>query len=468
MAMLVPAFGQATEEDRRRARVEAVEELRHTEHTPGGAIQFGPMPTKTGGWLFDYGTTLSTSYTTSNDNDRQDTVADAEDHSWMYDMRLFALFQNVPRTSKFYFRAAMNYTDAKKSSPAIRGHDFVQPKIDMLYWEHARTAGVTQRLRVGRQFATVGRGIAFGLTADGINWEIERGRWSSRFFALRQNPGDDNIDLLAPGSGRTKRLFYAVEGRYRLARDQFVGIYALMNDDRNFDFAVAGQKHQFDSKYFGLTLEVSPMSRLAVWGEMIVESGKTFPHAGLVGSTSKVNIHATAYDLGMRLYFTGALAPTIYAELAGASGDRDRVGNVYSSNGGSTAGKDTVFRSFGGMSLGVALAPTLANIHVFKAGGTLKPFARSSHRILHDMTLQGSFYHYLAEDELGSTSDPVYNVAPGGLGDNIGQEFDGQISWKVLSDLRALLQTGIFVPGPAYGVNRTREEYLRFKVSVDL
>ena len=453
-----PAAAQMSGEDRRRERVESVDELRRTEDGLGASRRRG--------WLLDIGSTISTTYTTSDDNDRQDTVADAEDHAWVYDGRVYALVQNAPRTSKFYFRSAARYTETKKNSPAIRGSDFIQPKIEMLYWERAFSAHFRHRLRLGRHFVSVGRGLAFGLTADGLSWQADRGRWSLRAMALRQNPGDDNLDFLAPGPGRTKRQFYGFETRYQIRRGQSFGAYLLFNLDHNFDFAVNGQRHQLDSRYYGFTMEASPLSRLSIWGEFVLERGLTYGH---LGTTQRIGVYATAYDLGMQFFVGGTdLAPSIFAEVAGASGDRDRIGNVFSSSGGSTAGRDTVFRGFGGLNLGVALAPALANLHAFKSGFSVRPFARSSHMALNDCTLQLTYYYFLAEDEAGPTSDPVYNVSPGGLGDNIGHEYDAQLSWKPLADLRYLLQLGMFVPGPAYGLNRSHEEFLRFKMSVDL
>ncbi len=453
------AFAIMSAEDRRRDRADSMEDLKYSEGSP---TQPGIWRR---GWLVDYGSNLSLSYTASENEDRQDTVQDSLDHSWAQEIRLYGLAQNRAASSKFYARAAARFLENRGISHAIKRRDVDGPHVELLYWEQQFRVPARHRLRLGRQFVALGRGLAFGLTVDGMHWEVDQGRWNLRTILVRQNPGDDNIDLLSPGSGRTKRRFAGLEGRYRLNPQESVWLFALMNKDRNVGETVAGQKYQLDSRYYGLGLEFTPISRWMVWGELVVETGKTYPH---LGTASKVSVYATAFDLGARFFFGGSLSPTLYAELAGASGDKDRQGNVYSSSGGSTAGRDTVFRGFGGLSFGSALAPTFANLHAYKFGASVKPLARSRFRMLTDLTVQSTLYHYLAEDEAGPTSDPVYNVAPAGLGDNIGREYDFQISWKAKLDFRTVVQYGVFIPGPAYGANRSREDHFKLKMAFDL
>lgn len=462
-----PVGAQSEDEELRAERAEKAEEMRRTEDISGSAFRIWKEPTKKRGLLFDYGSTLAPAYTTSENNDRNGNAADPEDRTWAYDFDLYGLLVNVDRSTKFYFRAASKFTDAKKlgnSSPGKFSNRFDGPKIDMLYWERKMQGRVfNHTLTIGRQFSKVGRGIAYGITADGILWGTKTKKTEARWFWMRQNPGDNNVDPSSPGSGRTKRWFTAAEFKYKRWK-QTADFFALINRDRNDERALGGQKYRLDSEYYGLGLEGAVFSKLSYWSEFIMENGKTYPNGG----TTKVGMDAEAFDAGVRYFWGGAIAPSIYAEYAYGSGDADRTAtNVSSSKGGSTFGDDSVFRAFGGLSMGNALSPGLANIRIYKVGASVKPFGRAASDLLSDMTMQSAFYMYRTAAKGGATSDPKISTGANAKSDDIGDEIDFQISWKMLSDLTHQFKFGQFNPGPAY-TNRAKEQYMKLKWTFDL
>ena len=187
-----------------------------------------------------------------------------------------------------------------------------------------------------------------------------------------------------------------------------------------------------------------------------------------MGGYNLVNVNASAMDLGLRYFFGGDIAPTLYAEYGYGSGDGDRVKNVTSSKEGSTAGDDKAYRAFGGLPMGNALAPGLANIKIYKWGGSFKPFGRSPNDFWSDMTWQGAYYSYSTAVKGGATSDNPLQVGAAAKSQKIGNEMDLNVSWKILSDASYQLKLGQFKPGAAYGPSRAKQNYIKMKWTFDL
>ncbi|OGH60321.1 MAG: hypothetical protein A3G34_09770 [Candidatus Lindowbacteria bacterium RIFCSPLOWO2_12_FULL_62_27] len=469
----LPSYAQQSEEEARVGMVESVEEMRYTEELT--ATAFRARRDKLG-WLFDYGYTAGFSYTAAEEGDRDRTSQDDPDHTWDHEFNIFGAVASVDRKAKVYARAKTVYTDNAKISPTTRESDVDQPKIDMMYYERVfKGQRLKHTLTVGRQFYKFGRGIAYGLTADGFLWESKGRKMQINAMFSRQKPGDNNIDNLAPGSGRTKRWFFGGEYKHKFKGWLKLDVFGLMNIDRNTEEAYAPaaglvQRSQFDSRYFGLGLDGTFFSKLNYWWEYIVVQGKTYNAALAAAAASKVSVNADALDFGLRYLFGGDLAPTLFTEYAFGSGDADRGNNVTSSSFGSQFGKDSVFRSFGGLPMGHALAPSLANIRIGKIGGSVQPFGRMASARWNDMTLNLTAYTYWADAPGGPTSDggKIFPTVASEASDDVGDEYDLTVSWKFFNDVNYQLKWGVFMPGPAYGGNRAHEEYMKLKVSFDL
>lgn len=470
LVLCLPAYAQMSEEELRRERVETTEELQRTESLSAAAMRASRDKR---GWLFDYGYTYASSYTASDENDRQPTKQDDPDHTWDNEFNIFGVVTTVDRNTKYYVRSKTKRTDNAKIGAGTKENDIEQAKIDMAYYEHTMPGKVLKsKLTVGRHFTKVGRGIAYGLTADGFSWNTKGKKMDFTVMFLRQNPGDNNIDNLSPVSGRTKRMFYGAEYKHKFRPWLKLDLFTLWNDDRNTanPYAlVAGvvQRSQFESNYYGLGTEGTVFTKLNYWSEFIMVNGKTYNSATAAVPAAKVGVNASALDLGLRYLFGGDIAPTLFGEYAFGSGDADRTGNVTSSSGGSTKGDDSAFRSFGGLSMGDALSPGLSNIRILKGGGSFKPFGRWGAARWNDMTVNLTAYTYWTYAKGGATSDPFIATAAAPSKD-IGNEYDLQVSWKLFNDVSYQFKWGTFQPGPAYLSNRGHETYLKMKVSFDL
>src|SRR3989338_2379739 len=394
------SYAQMSQEELRRERVETLDELKRTQDFSGSSSWVTRGLARGLGWRMNFGGWYAPSYSSSDENDgnvaRQVPLA----HRWENDFRFFT---NVAsRSGKTQFYARMKATQSLNSTPtgAVRRRDMVGPAVDLLYLQQQYPAGGWKhQITLGRQFVMVERGISFGLTVDGLHYKALSRINEFQVFFARQNHSDDNIDNFSPGSGRTKRWFYGMEWKVKFMKTQTLDLFGLMNQDRNDESVnpATGQPHQLDSLYYGLGFEGRVIGNLRYWSMYIQESGKTYPSGG----TTKVSISSSAIDGGLRYYFATAMAPSFYVEYAAGSGDGDAQGSANSSFGGSTAGKDERFISFGGLTLGYALAPQLTNIQVYKLGASVKPFGWSANRLWSDMSVQPKYYLYSRDKASG-------------------------------------------------------------------
>lgn len=459
-----PSWAQMSQEELRRERIETQEELKRTEDISGKSSWVSRGVSRAFKWRMQYGGVYSPSYTFGENNDRDAKTQDSLDHTWDQDVRMFANLSSRTGKIRVYGRLKFTYTRNTRVSQSILGSDIVQPTFDMLYVQRLIQAGGWKHsLTFGRQFVMVERGIAFGLTADGVQYEARSRMNEFQIFFLRENPSDDNIDILSTGSGRTKRWFYGSEWKIHFLASHKAGIFFLVNNDRNNESPDGNnQRHQLDSNYYGVGIDGRVFGNLSYWTQFIGENGKTYP----TGSSTKTGVSARALDAGLRYFFRTPTAPSFYAEYASGSGDGDATGSSNSTLGGSAAGNDERFISFGGLSLGYALAPQLTNLDVFKLGMSVKPFAWTSSRSWSDISVQPAYYIYNKDKSSGATSDP-YATTGAGASRKVGAEFDLTVAWKAAVDLSYQLKFGRFNPASAYA-NRASENYLRLKFSLDL
>lgn len=484
VAYVSPAFAQLSSEELRREQIETIEALKGTQDISGGGSKlFGALGRRTG-WIFSYGASHSSSYTGGdNGTDRNSSTADSNDHTYDYEFKPFVNVTTLDRKTKGYLRLTSKYTEAKKNSAGIRGNNFIQPTVEMMYWEKsfAAPAGsqVKKKLTIGRQFIQVGRGIAYAQTADGLLYDVSglaNRKGEYKFFFARQNPSDDNIDASSSGSGSTKRFFYGIRGKYQVHPKAKMSLYTVQSSDRNKTESSAKteagvtstiQRHKYQPQYYGIVSEGRLTKDLQYWGEYIMERGKTYDSATAVAS-QLVGIRASAYTAGLRYYFPGDLKPTLFGEYTNSSGDADAFTSTNSSLGGSSAGSDKRFNPFGGLSQGFALSPTMTNMKVYKLGMSIKPFARSANRMITDLSFQPEYYYYLRQTgSIGAAAADGELSKPRSTTDKVGDEYNVSVSWRLMSDVTYQMKYGYFRPGSAY-LDRSAETYLKFKLSLDL
>ncbi|OGH56504.1 MAG: hypothetical protein A3I06_03575 [Candidatus Lindowbacteria bacterium RIFCSPLOWO2_02_FULL_62_12] len=463
---------QLSEEELRRERLETVEELRRTETEWEKYI-------RSRGWSVSYGGWLSSSFGSSDNDDRNRSVQDSLDHTWDQEFRWFYSGRSGTGRTRWYARFGTNYTFSSAIIPSIRHSDWVQPGIDMIYMERDfKSARRKHTLTVGRQFVQVENSIALAQVADGLKYDLRTARQTFEVFLLRQQSGDNNVDFLAPRAGRTRRWFTGLQYTASYLPTQSVNFFWVWNNDGNSESPdAAGQRHQLDSRYLGLTLSGRFFSKLKYDLQYIQEFGTTYSgsnatNASNTAPSAKIKVDANAFTGGLKYYFGGILSMVAHSTYYSGSGDPDAI-DAFTSTGGSgsldgsgTGGRDKRFMAFGGKSLGYALAPTLTNLSVIKNGFSLKPFGWSENRFWEDLSVHPQAFFYRRNEPTGKTSDPYINIGAGASA-KVGHEVDLDISWRLMSDVKYNLKWGKFFPGSAYPT-RSAESILRFRISVDL
>ena len=99
---------------------------------------------------------------------------------------------------------------------------------------------------------------------------------------------------------------------------------------------------------------------------------------------------------------------------------------------------------------GIALAPTVSNLHIWRVGGALAPLEKWE--FLRDFEIGTNWFLYHKNAAHGAISDPLADEFNG----YVGWEMDYFINWRLSSDLAWTMRYGTFYPGSAYTDRDTR------------
>ena len=300
-------------------------------------------------------------------------------------------------------------------------------------------------LELGRRYAMVGQGIAYGNVHDGLELYANLTDWNLKFVYTHTLPHEDNIDLSVPGATRdSDRDFYGFEARYigLPGGHSLYGFYLLQRDSSDEDPINLSVDYHYDSEYAGLGLQGKLLSQAHYWVEVIRQRG----NSRVFGTGEKKRIDAWAGDFGVTYDMDFFSHPNVTVEYAFGSGDSDRV-NVTDTENGNTIGRDHNFLYFGYLPTGYALAPRLSNLHVYKAAVLLNPL--ETFESFKTIRVGIEYYRFYKDKRRGGISDTNATVAD----KDIGSEIDLNLSWQILSDVTMTLEFGYFMPGDAYPRN---------------
>jgi hypothetical protein len=308
------------------------------------------------------------------------------------------------------------------------------------------------RLIAGRRNFAAGSGTVLNGRGDGAEFDASYRYFDAQVFSFYtglvkkdSNPyGLSSRDL----SDGAKRLFGGGSVSFSYMNNSVYALGVFQKDKGKED---EGVKTRYDSRYYGLGVKGSPVDMIDYSAEGIFETGKSYTAAG-----DKKNISAYAAVVTMNAYFDAGAKPSLFLQYAFGSGDGDRSYAATSPNG-NGRGNDKNFISFGTYNGGYAFRPRLSNIHVFRLGGGVVPFASASSPRFSRLYLYFRLNYYLKD----KASAPV-NDGEGTLAErNLGQGLDLSFRWKVFSDLSFFAQYGAFVPGSAYSADeRTRQSIM--------
>ena len=441
-------------EEERQLKYEDVITLRKTEKEPLAKKNF----------VFAYGGWVTFANTHYNDLDNNKSVEDWVKEDFYVDTRVwvramwYQLLSFYGRLQDYYVwrpRVASDYNGI--------GDDNKGPLIDMLYGELdlMRQYNVPFKVRVGRQFLTLGRGITYANVHDGVEFEYQVGRYIHiKGFMSQTKEFEDNIDYSVPGYDKkgNNRQFYGVETAVVDGKTSIYSYVLVQRDHSRAYPETPGQNYTYNSEYIGGGVKGEAFPSLEYWGEYIKEYGDCNTDTTRASLAVK-DVDAWAFNLGTKYEMNFYSHPVLEGEASYGSGNKSRE-RVTNTVGGDADGKDKNFLYFGIFEAGYALYPRLSNMYIYKVGLSLTPFEFLPY--WGDKIAIGTRYYIYRKDQ---PSGGIYDIEATATSEDVGQEADFFGHWKIYENLYFTMRYGLFTPGAAYpATTRTPSQYLYMRI----
>lgn len=446
-----------------KAEVFAAETERRIEEEKRAALQgtqLGILKTESR-LVFDYGFWLNYRYDDYHNDDNDKDVKDSLSYSNSLDTRFWmkvVLKPPIDATHENEHSAYVRIKDLRiqrKPDDTGGGTDHDGPHLDYGY--------LTLDFRpwwfeMGRQYFSVGRGIAYSDVHDGAQVFYIFPRSKIKAFFAHTLPHEDNVDTSIPGYDKeSDRYFYGLEYTYVGIPEQRLFSYYVRQRDYSDEMPIDGTNdYSYDSEYFGLGAQGKITTNTNYWLEAIRQTGSS----RVYNTLQKKDVDAWAADLGISYDWQVYTHPTFVVEYACGSGDSDRL-SVTDTQNGNADSDDENFLYFGYLSTGYALAPRLSNLQFYKLGISFTPFEK--HKILKNLKFGLDYYRYYKF----ASSGGIYDLDATEANNDIGSEIDVTIDWQIFSDLSCTLQYGHFEPESAYpGSTSDSEDYFSLSMSL--
>ena len=417
-------------------------------------------------YKLDYGGWVSSIYRLYREVDNDAADKDSISSIWTQDLRLWGKLTFL-NNNYLYVRLRNAYSlkvNESSYTGVAAGGDNEGPEIDMGYFSLSLNK---LRVNIGRQYLTIGRGLAYSAVHDGILFRKYSSPWLLKGFFSHSLRHEDNIDYSIPGYDKDSndRYFLGLEAGYLGIPANALYAFYLMQKDRSKEHPEdVDQTYRYNSHYFGLGL-TGKRDNLSYWSEVIKEAGSSYTDAAYgLYPLSKKTIDAWAAIVGVRYESDMAAKPATEIEFAYGSGDKDRdnVTNTMASiAGGNLYEKDTNFLYFGSYYGGYALSPRLSNLFIYKIGQSLQPFY--FYKPLKDVTVGGKYFVYIKDKKKAGISDTDATLS----NNFVGTELNLYLYWKMTENLYFSLRYGIFYPGDAYADNsNSNTKYLYSRLTL--
>ncbi len=332
-----------------------------------------------------------------------------------------------------------------------RQQDWVGPNLDRGWYQIdvGRAFRLTEpgdpyqmRIRAGRQEVRFGTGYTLDMPLDAVTFDAKL--YDFRVVGLfgKTIASYPNVDSSEPVYDHSARRFFGVQVDYEGIENHRPFAYALWNDDYTDERPkVPLQNYSYDTRYFGIGSRGSLVHNLNYWTEWVYEGGESYGDGQFV---RRDTVDAWAWDAGLEYLFDVPTRPFVSFEYMFASGDGDRLFSPTNARGGNTRGKDSSFNAFGFRDTGLAAAPALSNIHIWRVGGGCAPLEKIE--LCRDLEVGTNWFLYHKHHRKAAISD----VTAGQFSGYVGWEMDYYVNWRVASDLSWTIRWGAFFPGDAY------------------
>ncbi|MCP4592814.1 MAG: alginate export family protein [bacterium] len=379
------------------------------------------------------------------------------------DLRVWGRMAFDEGAHTLYARGRMSYLDFNTGDSFDgRDSDWEGPNLERGFYQFdlrralrsstGRHIDHNLTFKVGRDLATFGTGYAFSTVLDQV-WL--RGEWRDLAVTglVGQTVGSSEEMDSSRLTTRTRRSFFGAEARYRGFERHEPFAYVLWQSDHNRDeLPHLLQDYDYDSFYVGLGAEGELLTDLRYSAEWVYEGGRSYGHRRFI---QRDVIRAWALDAELEYLFDAKGKPRASLEYMFASGDSGRLGSPTNAAGGNQGDStDRGFNGFGWRDTGLSHAPTLSNIHIWRAGASFHPFDDT--RLFTHLELGTDWYLYHKHHRRGATSDVTTDQTSGYLG----WEMDFFANWDITPDVAWTARYGVFFPGKAYSDQTTRTFFL--------
>lgn len=408
-------------------------------------------------WGFDYGGWVNFLFINYTNDDNNAALADVVDYAAYFDVRpwIKITFTELGQRQHAVYARMKDLHSNLRPKETAGGSDHDGPHLDYGYclldfsplW-----------IKSGRQYFTVGQGLAYSDVNDGIEAALVFPRAKIKGFFAHTLAHQENIDISIPGYDKSsQRTFYGLQYDYTGFTSHNLYSYVVAQRDSSEEQPEDTEHdYTYDSLYAGVGARGSFPCRVSYWLEGIKESGRSFIYEG----NSKKDIDGSAGILALSYDPDIYSHPSVFFKYAYGSGDKDRA-SVTDTFGGNASGKDRNFLYFGYIPSGYALAPRLSNLYFLKTGFTLKPLEKI--RFFKNCSFGVDYYRYYKARKSGG----VYDIDALGVHRDIGYEVDATLNWDIFSDLNCAVRYGYFSPGKAYSVEASdNERYFSISASI--
>lgn len=368
---------------------------------------------------------------------------------------------------RFFGRLRFLYNDFNgHDSFDGRGDEWEEPVGDRYWYQFdlrgAKLAETGQRvdynvnLKAGRQFVHWGSGATLSnvLYAGLLDVELADFNFTG-LLGLTPSSGTIDWDGSRPGfDSDTDRAYFGGMIEYRGFASHRPYFSALVQRDHNerdehtFRTPIFNYHTEFDydSEYWAIGSRGTFGPRLYYRAELIYETGEGLSSsfdrntAAPVAQTRE-DIEAWAGIFSLTYLLRDDHDTRFDLEVAGGSGDDDRLDSSDTFGGNESGTTDRAFNSLGYVNTGLALAPDLSNLLSIRLGASTSPRQIGTHSDWLRLGVNGFLFFKNDEDAPLNvrTSSETF----------IGGELDFAVDWRITSDLSASLRYGIFLPSDA-------------------
>lgn len=378
-----------------------------------------------------------------------------------YDLRLWGAFSADQGAHEAYARMRLGWVNWNPgdSYDEFRENDTIGPNLERGWYQFDLKKALkayqktdlpfSLKTKIGRDFVTAGSAFAIALPLDHVQLQGEWAGFQTTFVVGKTPDSTPNIDQSFPVAGHSNRNIWIIEERYKGFDNHEPFVYVAFNSDhtgeRPLDLL---QNYQYDSQYYGFGSTGELVQNLRYNTEWVFERGESFGDRRFM---FRDQIKAWAFDQEIEYLFSGPHKPRASLEYMFASGDPDRLGSPTNAEGGNRTNRvDNSFVGFGFRDTGLAFAPRLSNIHIWRAGASFLPLPEVEAAKNLELGTNWFLYHKNRGD--GAVSDPTADRQTGYLG----WEMDYFANYRVTSDLSLTVRFGTFFPGGAFNDQTTR------------